>query len=181
MRYSIFICLLFCISFFTCIKAQEKVDNYSFFKLCVTNDKDEVLLIGGEDWWEVTGSRYNQPISVSEFVKWMGKRMGVEIENVRLRGVFTFFYDWHKYKRPTLMQYYTADYKSGEPIVPDGCQYIKWVARKDLKEYIPYNEMVMILDKLNQNNDLVGGSFLIEKTEDGRRKGKLIEDFYNLN
>ena len=79
------------------------------------------------------------------------------------------------------MQYYTAEYKSGDPIVPDGCKYIEWIPKKKIKDYIPYNEMVMILNRIWENDDLVGGNFLIEKTNDGKRRGKFIEPFYKLN
>lgn len=58
------ILLLTVISF--CSWGQDKVDNYSFFKLYVTNDKDEVLLVKWEGQWEIVGERYNESVTVRE-------------------------------------------------------------------------------------------------------------------
>lgn len=178
----LFLLVIFLLSMsYTAIaQQQKKIDNYSFMKLYVTNSDNEVLLIGGDDWWEITGSRYNQALSVHEFVDWMAERMGITVKNIRLRGMFTFFYDWREVKNPTLMHYYSAEYDSGELLVPDGCKYIKWVKKSEINSLIPYNEMKMILHKIDESDYLLGGSFLIEKDENNKRVGKLIELFYRL-
>jgi hypothetical protein len=106
------------------VKSQDKIDNYSFMKLYVTNNKGQVLLLGGGSEWEITGARYNDTISIHEFVNWMGKRMGIKIKNIRLRGLLTFNYTWRA--NPTLMHYYTAEYESGDLVLPEGCDGIKW-------------------------------------------------------
>jgi hypothetical protein len=84
-------------------KSQGKADNYTFMKLYVTNNKDQMLLLGGSNEWEITGGRYNDTLSIPEFVKWMGKRMGIQIKNIRLRGLFTFHCTWRS--NPTIMYY----------------------------------------------------------------------------
>jgi len=167
---------------YSCLTAngQNKVDNYSFMKLYVTNDKGEVLLLGSKDSWEITGARYNDTLSIHDFVNWMAQRMGIKIINIRLRGLLTFHYTYRT--NPTLMHYYTADYKCGDLVLPDGCDEIKWVKKNETPKLIPFEEMNMIIQKINDCDYLFGGSFGITKDSiTQKRYSKVIEPFYRLN
>lgn len=161
-------------------KSQDKIDNYSFMKLYVTNNKQQVLILGGGDEWEITGARYNDSLSIHDFVTWMGDRMGIKIKNIRLRGLLTFHYAWKS--NPTLMHYYTAEYESGELVLPEGCEQIKWVKKSETAKLIPFGEMNMIIEKINKCDYLFGGSFRIYKDSVTRKRySKVIEPFYRLN
>jgi|WetSurMetagenome_2_1015567.scaffolds.fasta_scaffold282271_1 hypothetical protein len=178
MKRIAFIIILIC-SFLTS-NGQNKVDNYSFMKLYVTNDEGGVLLLGSKDSWEITGARYNDTISILEFVNWMGQRMGIKITNIKLRGLLTFHYSYRT--NPTLMHYYTADYKSGDLVLPEGCDEIKWVKKNEIQKLIPFEEMNMIIQKINDCDYLFGGSFWITKDSiTQKRYSKVIEPFYRLN
>jgi len=49
--------LILILTFITCsLFGQDKKDNYSFFKLYVTNEKDEVLLVKWDGQWEIAGN-----------------------------------------------------------------------------------------------------------------------------
>lgn len=162
------------------INAQEKVNNYSFMKLYVTNDKGETLLLGGGNSWEITGARYNDTLSIREFVNWMGFRMGIKLMNIKLRGLLTFHYT--ERSNPTLMHYYTAEYESGNLVLPEGCEDIKWVSRNESAKLIPFEEMNTIIDKINECDYLFGGSFRIYRDPvTGKRYSKVIEPLYRLN
>jgi hypothetical protein len=159
---------------------QDKIDNYSFMKLYVTNNDGQVLLLGGDDSWEITGARYNDTLSIIDFVNWMGHRMGINIKNIRLRGLLTFHYSWRN--NPTLMHYYTAEYQNGELVLPEGCRGIKWVDKKDTPKLIPYDEMNKIIEKINECDYLFGGSFRIDRDSISlKRFSSVIEPFYRLN
>jgi hypothetical protein len=160
--------------------SQDKRDNYSFMKLLVSNEKGEILLLGDKDGLEITGARYNDTLSIKEFVNWMGNRMGIKVKNIRLRGLLTFHYEWRT--NPTIMHYYTAEYESGELILPDGCEMIKWVDMSKSSEFIPFDEMNKIIERIRDCDYLFGGSFWIWKdTTTGKRKSEFIEPFYKLN
>ncbi|HEX2967760.1 MAG TPA: hypothetical protein VHO46_01560 [Bacteroidales bacterium] len=150
-------------------------------KLLVTNEKGEILLLGDKDGFEITGARYNDSLSVKEFVNWMGDRMGIKIKNIRLRGLLTFHYEGRS--NPTLMHYYTAEYESGDLVLPEGCDKIEWVEISKSAELIPFDEMNKIIGKIKECDYLFGGSFLILKTDPvtGKRKSEFIEPFYRLN
>lgn len=175
------ILLIAVIGYFTnTTNAQNNIDNYSFMKLYVTNEKDEVILLGDKDGLEITGARYNDSLTVKEFVSWMGERMGIKIKNIRLRGLLTFHYAWRN--NPTLMHYYTAEYESGDLVLPDGCEEIKWVRKNKTTEFIPFDEMNRIISKINECEYLFGGSFRIWKDALNKmRRSEFIEPFYRLN
>ncbi len=110
----------------------------------------------------------------------MGERMGVKIKNIRLRGLLTFHYAWRS--NPTLMHYYTAEYKSGKIVLPEGCEEIKWVKNDETQKLIPYDEMNKIIWKINECDYLFGGSFRIEReSKTNKRNSRAIEEFYRLN
>lgn len=162
------------------INGQNKIDNYSFMKLYVTNDSGEVLLLGSGDSWEITGARYNDTLSIHDFVDWMGQRMGIKIKNIRLRGLLTFHYTYRS--NPTLMHYYTAEYKSGDLVLPEGCEGIKWVNKNETLKLIPFEEMNKIIEKINECDYLFGGSLGITKDSiTQKRNSRVIEPFYRLN
>ncbi len=178
MKNLTFLMLLF--GFYLISNGQNKKDNYSFMKLLVTNQKEEVLLLGDENGLEITGARYNDSLSIFEFVNWMGDRMGIKIKNIRLRGLLTFHYEWRS--NPTIMHYYTAEYDSGVLILPEGCEIIEWVQISKSKELIPFEEMNKIIKKIKDCDYLFGGSFRIWKDPiTGKRESEFIEPFYKLN
>ena len=167
--------------FYLISNGQDKKDNYSFMKLLVTNEKGEILLLGDGAGLEITGARYNDSLSIKEFVNWMGDRMGIKIKNIRLRGLLTFHYEGRS--NPTLMHYYTVEYESGDLILPKGCEIIKWVEISKSADLIHFDEMNKIIKKINECDYLFGGSFRIWKTDPitGKRKSEPIEPFYKLN
>ena len=171
---------LIILAFILQVKSQGKIDNYSFMKLYVTNNNGQVLLLGGGDEWEITGARYNDTLSIHDFVNWMGDRMGIRIKNIRLRGLLTFHYVWKS--DPTLMHYYTAEYDSGDLVLPEGCEAIKWVNKSETAKLIPFEEMNKTIEKINECDFVFGGSFRIFKDPvTGKRYSKVIEPFYRLN
>lgn len=178
MKKIMFLILLFGIC--TVSYSQSKKDNYSFMKLLVTNDKGEVLLLGNDAGLEVTGARYNDTLSVKEFVDWMAHRMGIEVKNIRLRGLLTFHYEGRS--NPTLMHYYTAEYANGDLVLPDGCEKIEWVELSKSADLIPFDEMNKIIEKIFECEYVFGGSFrLWNNTTTGKRESEFIEPFYKLN
>lgn len=180
MNRRLFMFLVLLLGFHTVANGQNKKDNYSFMKLLVANEKGEILLLGNEDELEITGARYNDTLSVKEFVGWMAGRMGIKVKNIRLRGLLTFHYEWRS--NPTLMHYYTAEYESGDLILPDGCEKIEWVKLSKSAGLIPYDEMNRIIWKINECEYLFGGSFRIWKdSATQRRESEFIEPFYRLN
>ena len=123
--------LLFCSS---SLFAQQ--DNYTFFKLIVSNSDNKIMLVKWKGAWEIPGTRYNIPSTITNFVDTLALEHGINVEQKKLNGLFTFKYE----NRPalTIMQYYTAQYKSGKLKVPESCEDAGWFTVKEALAIIPY-------------------------------------------
>jgi len=163
-----------------CSCAQKVVDNYSFFKLFVTNEKSEVMLVKWKDAWEIPGKKYKGSKTVKEFIDLMASNHGVKVDKVKLNALITFHYNTKP--NPTLMQYYTAKYTSGDLQVPFGSSDIKWVSLEEAYKMIPYTEMVNIMKHIKSDETILWGAAydVSKKSTATPRSSTLREDFYKL-
>jgi hypothetical protein len=173
----VFMCVL---SGVVTARAQQ-VDNYSFFKLLVTNDKNEILLVKWENDWEIIGERYNKGLSIKAFVDFMASEMGIEVSNIKLASMFT---QRNVSKpNPTLMQYYTARFVKGNIRPPSDCTDIKWVSFEEAMKMIPYDIMKSVITAIKKNPGKVMGAAFETSTDPQSNKQviKVLEDFYVMN
>lgn len=169
-RHLLFL-LLFCSSN---LFAQQ--DNYTFFKLIVSNKENKIMLVKWNGYWEIPGTRYNIPSTVAAFVDTLAMEHGIMVEHKKLNGLFTFKYE----TRPalTIMQYYTAQYKSGKLKTPESCEDIGWFTVKEALAIIPYQEMKRIVEKITSNPKILWGA-AVKKS--GNNEVDFTEEFYELN
>lgn len=164
------------------IVAQSKTvaPNYSFFKLLIKNNKNEVLLVKWGNDWELQGRKYKGNYSLKEFVENMGSDVGVKLENIKLRGLFTYHYKGES--KPTLMHYYEALYIEGKLKIPPSCSDIKWYSFEDAMKIIGYSDMKAIMNQIKENTRLWSGALEInQKTKINPRTFIMIDDFYTLD
>jgi len=161
------------------LSAQQ--NNFSYFKLCVTNKKNEVLLVKYNGIWELAGKKYVDPRTISEFSGFMADELGIKFKDLRLRGLFTFYYNKGTY--PILFNYYSAKYKSGQLKIPPGCTDIAWFPIKRAIKIIPFETMKAILTKMYQKKRYVWGASIriFKKPNSLVNTIKLEEDFYPLS
>lgn len=170
------LCLLFKIAFSF---AQDINPNKSFFKLIITNDKEEVLLVKWENSWEFQGRTYKGEQDLKSFINAMAASVGIKVERIRLRGLLTFHFNG--YPIPTLMHYYEAKYVSGTPKAPSSCTDAKWFSVAKALQSIPYEDMNDILKHLKQSEGVFGAAFKIyPATKNSKRKHEFIKPFYKL-
>jgi hypothetical protein len=153
--------------------------NFNYFKLCVLNEDNEVLLVNYKDMWEPAGRKYDKPESMQMVLRQMAKEMGVEIEGLRLRAMITKYYGDARY--PIVFNYVSAQYKSGELTIPPGCKDIKWYTVEEALEVIPFEGMKMVLEKvfIEDTDALWAGSLHIVNDPDSNKKFATIkEEFY---
>lgn len=150
-------------------------ENYSFFKLYVKNDKNETMLVEWDKEWEIPGRKYKGSNTVNEFVKLMAENHGIVVKNVKLRALVTFHYDTKP--NPTLMQYYTADFVSGNLKAPLGVSNVKWFTKKDVYTSIPYSEMVEIMQYIDKDTSTLwtGAYKITKKTNSSKRTSSIKE------
>jgi hypothetical protein len=161
---------------------QEKKDNRNFFKLYITNDKSEIMLIKFDDSWEIPGAGYKGTQTISQFLDTIANDHGITIKDKKLRGQITFHHEIRD--NPTIMLYYTAKYQNGNLKTPEWGQEVKWFSLKEAYKIIPFPEMIDIIKKINEDKKTVwGGALKITyDKESNKRKGfEKIEEYYKLN
>ncbi|MGD1947992.1 MAG: hypothetical protein ACFB0A_17435 [Croceivirga sp.] len=181
---------LFLISFVIC-NGQDKEeiphylrkDNFTVLRVIVKNAKNQVLMVGGKDWWNMPYVNLSKRQFLKEAIDSMALEHGIQVSDVELRGQFSFKYDYKP--NMTFRNYYVAQYKSGQIKVPkstieDTFEKIAWV---DIPEAIERNNNTGIQEItqqiLNHPNVVWGGSFMVSHTEDDHPT-RLVEDFYPL-
>lgn len=85
MKHYIFILLAFFCS--THLFAQQ--DNCSFLKLMVFDKDGKVMLVKWNGAWEIPGTRYNQPITLSKYIDTLAAGYCISVQNKKLNGLFT--------------------------------------------------------------------------------------------
>lgn len=158
-------------------------DNFTVLRVIIKNSDDQILMIGGKDWWGMPYVNFSKRQFLKESIDSMAIEHGIELSHVELKGQFCFKYDYKP--NVTFRNYYVAQYKSGEIKVPkntpeDEFEKIEWV---DIPEAIERNGNTGIREITRQilnNPDVVwGGSFMVSHTEDDHPT-KMVEEFYPL-
>lgn len=134
------------------------------------------MLVKWNGAWEIPGTRYNIPSTIAAFVDTLAIEHGITVDRKKLNGLFTFGYE----NRPalTIMQYYTAQYKSGKLKTPESCEDIGWFTVQEALAIIPYPEMKRIVEKITRNPKTLWGA-AIKKS--GNNEVNFTEDLYELN
>ena len=127
---------------------SQQPENYSFFKLYIKNDKNQILLVKWDNEWEIPGRKYKRSSSIKEFTNSMAKSYGISVSNLKLNALVTFHYSTKS--NPTLMHYYSADYSSGKIKTPFGSSNIKWFSIEEAYTIIPYSEMKEIIKHIEK-------------------------------
>lgn len=154
--------------------------NRNYYKICILNERDEVLLVEHNNTWELIGGEYNTPNTLVEYVETLALSANVKVKDIRLRGLFSVFFN--QMEKPFVYHYYSARYESGEVRIPEGCTGAKWVGITEAKRIMRYQEMFWMVDYILKSDHLRGGAYRIIKDKDkGTRKVEFIEDYYDLN
>ena len=176
-RYVLIVLGLFLFGW-TAANAQTK--NFSYFKLIVLNDDDQMLLVNFKDQWEPAGLKYDSPATMRTVLEEMAAEMGVTIGDTDLRALVGKYYG--EGKHPVLYNYVTARYQSGEPKVPPGCKDIRWFDIQEGIDTIPFKPMQWIMRKIFSEPDdtLWGGAVRIHRAPGEESRMEIIEELYEF-
>ena len=167
---------------FSCeVVAQKSMShNRSYFKLCILNEEDELLLVEYMNIWEPIGGGYNSTLNMEDYVRTLAMTANVKTSDIRLRGLFSVYYN--KSKQPIVYHYYTARYASGEIKTPGDCTGVQWVNLAEARKIMAYEEMLEIYERLLENSSVWGGTYRITKnSEKGTREFEKLVEFFQLN
>ena len=155
-------------------------ENYSFMKLMIKNQKDEILLVKWDNEWELPGAKFNEPKSIKTFLEDLAKTTGVEMTNHQLFGLYT--QRWKGVDYLTLMHYYKATYVSGKLKTPSDCTDIGWFSFEESLEKIPYDNMKFMIRWENENpGKVASAAFERYKDQNNTTQYETIEDWGAIN
>ena len=155
-------------------------ENYSFMKLLIENDKEEILLVKWDGEWELPGDKFNEAKSISIFLEGIAETVGVGIEDHKLFGLYT--QKWRGVNYLTLMHYYKADYVTGDLKIPSDCTDVRWFSKSDALQKIPYDNMKFMIKWLDDNPGKIA-STSFERFKDANKKTVYFqkEEWHSLN
>ena len=169
--------------------AQEEIphylrkDNFTVLRVIIMNADNQILMVGGEDWWGMPWANFTKRQYLKESIDSMAMEYGIVLSNIELRGQFSFKYDYKP--NVTFRNYYVAQYESGEIKVPrntieDEFKKVEWVDIPDAIERNGNTGIEEITRHILNNPDVVwGGSFMVSHTAEDHPT-KRVEDFYPL-
>jgi hypothetical protein len=152
------LCLVLSLNSFAQKKKDKSTDNFTYVKLLITNDEGKILLLKWDNDWELPGSRYNQPYSLTKFIDTLAQEDGIRIKDISLNAVVSYQYEGQS--KFAMMQYYTAMFKSGSQRVPAGCSDIRWIPKDEALKMMTFEDQRMIVEKVYEDPKTVwGGTF----------------------
>lgn len=158
---------------------QGPTHNFVVHRLIILNDQGQMLMCREQHVWATPSFIYKERQYVKEALDSLASAYGLQIEAAKLRGQFSYKYDYHPYA--TLRHYYVANYKSGSLKLPAGMDEAKWMP---ISEAIKANTVTSIKEITQQlisfPEKVWGGSFLVSHVGD-EHPTKLVEAFYPLN
>lgn len=169
--------LLACIS----VKSQEAPTVTNRFKLLITNERNEFLLIKWKGNWEVPGAEYGDSAVVkpiNEFLNDLAAQLGVNIMQPKLVGLFTYYMNDRKY--PAIFSYYTAKLDTGKLKPAPDTNEVKWFPVPAGLEAVAYpNSRAIIKQVLSHPQTVWGGAFRLYPSQGW--KYETISGFYRMN
>ncbi|WP_242158952.1 NUDIX hydrolase [Aestuariivivens sediminis] len=188
-RFVIKIILLVLCTFAFSIQGISQQENYSHFKLTITNASDEILLVKYKGIWELPGMKYiDSRKSIREFTNLMAEEIGITFKDLSLRGLFTIYKN--DVLNPVIFNYYSGRYEWGDLKVPPGCTDVAWFSLDEALNVIPIKHMKMILKKIFEKKSYVWGASMHISIYEDRKLDKwhvnnhavtIKEDFYPLS
>lgn len=159
-----------------------KLDNYTIQRLIIRNNKEEVLVYKGRDFWMTPALRHNENVSIKEGLENLAKSYGLKITQPKLGGLYTYKFDFKD--GVSFRSFYTANVIGDDNItIPSPITQAKWIPVKDVLNVIGGLEIrkLMLQHVLEQPENLWGGSFFLYDDKNGKRSFKVLEDFYPLD
>jgi len=158
---------------------QGPTHNFAVHRLIILNKQGEMLMCREQHVWAPPSFIYKERQYIKEGLDSLAQAYGLQIATAKLRGQFSYKYDYHPYA--TLRHYYVANYESGSLKLPSNMDEAKWMPISEAIEANTVTSIKEITQQIVRNPETVwGGSFLVSHVGD-EHPTKLVEAFYPLN
>lgn len=158
---------------------RDPTHNFAVHRLIILNDKNEMLMSREQHVWGTPSFVYRERQYVKESLDSLARAYGLRISDVKLRGQFSYKYDYHPYA--TLRHYYQAKYVEGDLILPEGLAEVKWMPIDEAIEINTVTSIKQITEQIMKFPETIwGGSFMVSHVGN-EHPTKVVEAFYPLN
>ena len=158
---------------------RDPTHNFAVHRLIIVNDQHEMLMSREQHVWGTPSFVYRERQYVKESLDSLARAYGIRISDVKLRGQFSYKYDYHPYA--TLRHYYLAKYVDGEVILPEGLAEVKCMPIEEAIEINTVTSIKQITEQIMKFPDTIwGASFMVSHVGD-EHPTKMVEPFYPLN
>lgn len=158
---------------------RDPTHNFTVHRLIIVNDQHEMLMIREQHVWATPSFVYHERQYVKESLDSLARAYGLQISDVKLRGQFSYKYDYHPYA--TLRHYYQAKYVDGEVVVPEGMAEVKWLPIDEAIKINTVTSIKQITEQIMKFPETIwGGAFMVSHVGD-EHPTKMVEPFYPLN
>ncbi len=158
---------------------RDPTHNFAVHRLIILNDNNEILMCREKQVWATPSYVYKDRQYIKESLDSLAKAYGLEISAPKLRGQFSYKYDYHPYA--TLRHYYVARYSKGAVKLPAGLDEVRWMP---IDKAIKANTVTSIREITQQilrfPEKIWGGSFLVSQEGD-EHPTTMVEAFYPLH
>ncbi|WP_350286744.1 hypothetical protein [uncultured Croceitalea sp.] len=134
--------------------------NFTVKRLLIFNKKNELLMEKIESNWYPPSIVFDKRQHIKESVDSLVNGYGIATKNLRLSAYLSFKYEYHPYV--TLRPYYSMEYSSGELIVPEGREDVKWMPIDEVMAKTPVEAMKETIKKITEYPRTVwSGTFMV--------------------
>ena len=161
---------------------QASEPNYTTQNLIIYNDQGQVLLQRNFMGWSTPGWRYDERVTLTEGLHQLARRYGIEINGLRLAGLFTYRYTYTP--AMSTRSHYSARLAGGAPKAPQGFDELRWFSPKDAiaamgdaSQRSPQALVQLNRQMLENPETIWGGAFHIRQ-EDERYLSEMTEPFH---
>ena len=164
------------------VNAQIEKDIPIFHRLVILNSENELMIVKIEntDFWVTPGLYQTKDLSIKKGLDSIALTYGIEIEEIKLNGVFILKREINGEKSTSVRNVYTAKSKKSIMKKPNGIEEIKWLSVDKAMEQITFPHINAMIEKIMTKPNEVWSGTLLQYKENEDWKSKILEEFYSL-
>jgi hypothetical protein len=139
-----------------------------------------VVKIENSDFWVTPGFYQKNELSIKNGLDSIASLYGIEIEALKLNGLFLLQIDVNNEKSTSLRNVYTSKLKKRSFKMPKGISEIKWLSIDKVLKQISFPHISAIIEIIMTHPNEVWSGTLRQFKEKDIWKTSIIEEFYSL-
>ena len=161
-------------------QAEPEIKIFHRLVILDADNKIMVVKVANANVWVTPGFYQTQDETIQNGLNNLATSYGIEIEELKLKGVFLLKREVNEEYSTSLRNVYTARNKAGILKKPTGIDEIKWVSMDEAIELITFPHISLMVKGIMDNPNVVLGGTLRQFRENDSWKTEIIEELYSL-